>query len=111
MATMEYKGYIGTVTYDDTDEIFHGRVINVPDTITFQGRSVEELRAALEESVEDYLELCAEDGVEPQKPFSGKIPLRLDPELHREVAVAASREGKSLNKFVKDVLAEAVTAH
>jgi predicted HicB family RNase H-like nuclease len=65
MATMDYKGYVGTVVYDDTDEIFHGRVINVADTITFQGRSVKELRAALRGSVEDYIAMCEEDGVKP----------------------------------------------
>ena len=64
---MEYKGYIGKVEFDDEVGIFHGEVINVRDVITFQGESVQEIRQAFQDSVEDYLEFCAERGEEPEK--------------------------------------------
>ena len=108
MAVMEYQGYIGAIEYDEEQEIFHGRVVNTRDVITFEGRSVEELQRALADSIEDYVEMCKEEGAEPEKPFSGKFQVRLDPALHREVVVAATREHKSLNTFVKEAIIDHV---
>ena len=109
---LEYKGYIGTVTLDSDAHIFHGEVINTRDVITFQGRSVEELEKALKDSVDDYLEWCKEDGVEPEKPYSGRFNLRISPELHREVAIEAKKRNISLNSFVeKAVLDELAIGH
>jgi predicted HicB family RNase H-like nuclease len=105
---MEYKGYIAKVELDNEAEIFHGEVINLRDVITFQGTSVAELQQALQESVEDYLAFCAERGEEPEKPFSGKFSLRLDPELHRQIALQARLENKSLNSWVNERLQEVV---
>lgn len=68
---LKHKGYIGSAEFDDEDEVFHGRVIGIRDVITFQGISVEELKDAFTDSVEDYLEFCAERGEEPEKPYSG----------------------------------------
>lgn len=102
---MEYKGYLGQVTFDPEAAIFHGEVINTRDVITFQGRSVEELQQALQDSVEDYLAWCAERGKEADKPFSGRFVLRLSPQLHRAVALAARRSGQSLNGWIAERLA------
>ena len=66
---MEYKGYLSHVEFDDEADIFHGEVINIRDVITFQGKSVDELRQAFEDSVEDYLDFCAEREEEPDKPL------------------------------------------
>ena len=104
---MEYKGYIGRVAFDDEAEIFHGEVVNLRDVITFQGRSVDELRRALADSVDDYLAWCAERGKSPDKPFSGKFVVRVDPEIHRSVSAAARQAGKSLNAWVAERLAAA----
>jgi predicted HicB family RNase H-like nuclease len=101
---MEYKGYIGKVEYDDEAGIFHGEVINLRDVITFQGEAVDELRQAFRESVDDYLEFCAERGEQPEKPFSGKFILRIPPELHRKIYVRAKTSDKSLNSWVTEVL-------
>jgi predicted HicB family RNase H-like nuclease len=76
---MEYKGYLSRIEFDDEANIFHGEVINIRDVITFQGKSVDELRKAFEDSVEDYLAFCAERGEEPNKPFSGRFTVRLSP--------------------------------
>lgn len=104
---MEYKGYVGQVEFDDDANIFHGEVINLRDVVTFQGSSVVELRKAFEESVDDYLEFCAERGESPEKPYSGKFMVRLEPELHKMLAVRAKKERKSLNALVHDTLAHA----
>ena len=95
MNAMAYKGYEAIVDYDADAELFHGEVVNTRDVITFQGRSVEELKAALADSVEDYLAFCRERGEDPEKPYSGQFVVRVDPALHRAVAAAAKRAGAS----------------
>ena len=107
---MEYKGYIGKVDFDDEAGIFHGEVINTRDVITFQGASVDEIRKAFHDSVEDYLAFCQQLGQEPDKPFTGKFMLRLPPDLHRRAYIAARQAGKSLNAWIADSL-DKTTAH
>ncbi len=101
---MEYKGYLGIVEYDSDAKIFHGDIINTRDVITFQGSTVHEIETAFRESIDDYLSWCKEEGVEPEKPYSGKFNLRLSPELHKEVAVTAKRMKVSINSFVEKAL-------
>ena len=103
---MEYKGYFANVEFDDEANIFHGEVINLRDVITFQGKTVNELRKAFEDSVDDYLEFCAERGEDPEKPYSGKFMVRVAPELHKIIAIRARKDGKSLNAWVHDALAK-----
>jgi predicted HicB family RNase H-like nuclease len=107
MSAMTYKGYEGVVTFDAEAGIFHGEIVNTRDVVTFQGRSVDDLRQALADSVEDYLAFCRERGEEPEKPFSGQFVVRIDPLLHRAAASTARREGLSLNKWVARVLERA----
>lgn len=104
---MKYKGYEAIVEFDDMAEQFHGEVVNTRDVITFAGKSVAELRKALRDSVEDYCAWCAERGKQPEKPFSGRFVLRLDPETHRAVTVAARLAGMSLNSWAATRLATA----
>ena len=105
---MKYKGYEAVVQFDEDAGIFHGEVINTRDVITFEGRSVDELRQALVDSIADYRAMCAEDGVEPEKPFSGRFLVRIEPELHRQAYLAAAHARKSLNAFVKEAISERV---
>lgn len=102
-----YKGYIGHVEFDDEADIFHGEVINTRDVITFQGKTVAEIKKAFRESVNDYLAFCKERNEEPEKPFSGKFNLRIDPELHRQVYIAAKQNKVSINHWI----AEAIKHH
>lgn len=104
---LSYKGYTGHVEYDDEAGIFHGEVLDLRDVITFQGRSVEEIEQAFRESVDDYLEFCEQRGEMPDKPFSGRLMLRLPPHLHRKAYVSAVREGKSLNQWIAERLERA----
>ena len=101
---MNYRGYEAAIELDEAAGIFHGEVINTRDVITFQGSSVEDLRQAFAESVEDYLEFCASRNEEPDKPFSGKLLVRMSPDLHRHVFHEAQRSGKSLNAYIVDRL-------
>ena len=105
---MEYKGYIAKVEFDDQDNTFHGEVINLRDVITFEGQSVEELREAFRDSVDDYLDFCAERGEDPERPFSGKFSVRMDPELHRKLTIQARLANKSLNSWLNDALKDLV---
>jgi predicted HicB family RNase H-like nuclease len=99
---MEYRGYVGIAEFDDEAGILHGEVINIKDVITFQGKSVDELRTAFKDSIDDYIEFCEERGEEPDKPFSGKVMLRMTPEQHRLISLAAKKSGKSLNRWVAE---------
>jgi predicted HicB family RNase H-like nuclease len=110
IAVVEYKGYVGKVEFDDEAGIFHGEVIDTRDVITFQGRSVDELKTAFQEPIDDYLAFCKQRGEEPNKPFSGQFVTRIPPELHRQVNLAASISGKSLNAWVAEQLQAAVAS-
>ena len=105
---LSYKGYIGHVEFDDENEIFTGEVINTKDVITFQADSAHDLKQAFVDSIDDYLDFCAERNESPEKPFSGKFNLRIPPELHREAYVAAKQSGMSLNSWVCDILKHAI---
>lgn len=103
---LSYKGYHGRVEFDDDADIFHGEVIDLNDVITFQGKSVDELKQAFQESIDDYLEFCKQRGEEAEKPFSGRMMVRLPSEVHRKIYLQAKKEGKSLNEFISRKLAE-----
>ena len=105
---MEYKGYIGKVEIDEEAGILYGEVINVRDVITFEGESVDEIQKAFRESVDDYLDFCAQRGESPEKPFSGKFVVRLPAELHRKAYIQARLKDKSLNSWVTEVLETAL---
>ena len=106
---MEYKGYFGTVEYDSQAKIFHGDIINTKDVITFQGTTVKEIEQAFKDSIDDYVAWCKEEGVEPEKPYSGRFNIRLSPELHRKTAILAKKKHMSLNNFVEKAIINEIT--
>ena len=105
--TMTYKGYSARIEYDDEDGIFTGRLAGISDGVGFHADTVEALRDAFHEAVEDYVETCAKVSKEPQKAFSGQVMFRVDPEVHRKAALAAELSGKSLNQWAEEVLGRA----
>ena len=107
---MTYKGYGCAIRFDDEAEIFHGEVTGLRDVVTFQGRTVDELKAAFQESVDDYLEYCESRGEAPDKPFSGRFLLRVDPTLHRRLVEVSAAAGESLNSWVASRLGELTRA-
>lgn len=105
--TMTHKGYAARIEYDDDDGLFTGRIAGIRDRVGFHGETVEELREAFREAVEDYIETCAQIGKEPQKAYSGQVMFRVSPEVHRKAALAAELSGKSLNQWAEEVLERA----
>jgi predicted HicB family RNase H-like nuclease len=101
---MNYQGYAARIEYSEEDGLFNGHIAGIRDVVGFHGESVQELRAAFEEAVVDYLDTCAKLGRAPQKPYSGNISLRLEPALHATVAVKAQLAHKSINQWVTEVL-------
>jgi predicted HicB family RNase H-like nuclease len=98
---MEYKGYIGgPIDFDPEENTFSGIVAGLRDVIHFEGASAKELTRAFRESIDSYLELCAETGQQPDRPFNGKILVRTEPELHRKAALRAAVEGVSLSRWI-----------
>jgi predicted HicB family RNase H-like nuclease len=104
MTTMTHDGYLATVELDEAAGLFHGEVVNTRDVLTFQGRTLDELRTAFADTIADYVEWCRERGKEPERPYSGNFTVRLPPELHRRIASTAARQHKSLNAFVVEAL-------
>ena len=107
---MNYKGYSATVEYDSDDRCFHGIVTNIADTVYFEGTSVNELEKAFRAAIDAYLAHCKKIGKSPDKPFSGKFNVRLDPALHRQAATLARASGKSLNTLVAEALQQGVAS-
>ncbi len=101
---LTYKNYVGHVEFDDDADIFHGEIINTRDVITFQGKTVKELKKAFIDSIEEYIAFCADLNEEPEKPFSGKFNLRVDPEIHRKAYIAARKSGESLNSWITQAI-------
>jgi len=102
--TMTYKNYAARIEYDDEDGLFVGRIAGISDRVGFHADTVEGLRDAFHDAVEDYIEVCAEVGKEPQKTYSGQVMFRVNPDVHRKAAMAAELSGKSLNQWAEEVL-------
>ena len=101
---MTYKGYAARIEFDAEDRIFFGRLTGIRDIVTFHGQTVDELEAAFKDAVDHYLDTCAKLGDAPNKPYSGKLTLRIPPKVHAAIASAAETSGKSLNKWVAELL-------
>ena len=106
MTTMTHDGYLATLEVDEEAGVIHGRVVNARAVLTFEGETLPELRAAFADTIADYREWCAERGVEPEKPYSGTLSLRIAPELHRRVAEKAAKVVESINQFIAERLEE-----
>ena len=107
MNTMTFNGYTARVEFDERDNIFVGRILGIRNIISFHGETVGQLRSEFELAVNDYLADCKEQGVRPEKPASGKLLLRVPPEVHGRAIIAAQAAGKSLNQWVTEVLQRA----
>jgi predicted HicB family RNase H-like nuclease len=105
--SMMYKGYAARIEFDAEDEIFVGRLAGITDIVSFHGTTVEELKTSFQEAVDHYLAVSEKTGIPPQKPYSGKLMLRVPPEVHAHAAMMAEAHGMSLNQWAAKVLAEA----
>ena len=110
MNTMTYKGYIGSVAFSEKDNVFFGKIEGINGLVNFEGESVKELTNAFHEAVEDYIAYCKDEGIEPDKSYSGSLNVRLSPTIHRQIAILAKQAGLSLNAYIKDALEKKVNA-
>lgn len=107
---MQYKGYAARVEYSPEDRCFVGRVLGIRDVVGFHGKSVAELERDFRETMEFYFDTCRKEGKDPDRPYSGKLVLRLPPELHRQIALASETSGKSINDVILEALRDSATA-
>lgn len=107
MSVLKYRNYVARVEFDPEDEVFVGHLAGINDIVGFHGDSVDGLKAAFREAVDDYLETCAKLGKKPERPFSGRVMFRVDPEVHASAALAAELAGKSLNQWAEETLSQA----
>lgn len=105
---MEYKGYLGSVEFSEEDALFYGKVLGIRALISYEGSTARELLADFHGAVDDYLELCAQQGKDPERAYKGSFNVRISPELHKQAAVAAMAHNMSLNSFVESSIAQAV---
>lgn len=106
---MNYKGYTGhIVDFDEETGMLHGRVLGLRDVVTFEAETIPAAIEEFKKSLDVYLAFCEKQGKSPEKPYSGEFRLRLSPELHRELAIKAELERKSMNEFVVERLEAAV---
>ncbi len=110
MNTMTYQGYTARIEFDDRDNIFWGKVLGIDDSITVEGDTVVQLTQDFHNAIDFYLEDCAALGKRPKKSASGKLLLRVPPELHAAALVKAQSVGKSLNQWATDVIDSATHA-
>ena len=110
MNTMTYKGYLGSVAYSEKDNVFFGKIEGINGLVNFEGESVKELTDALHEAVDDYLAYCEEEGIVPDKSYTGVLNVRLTPAIHRQIAILARQAGLTLNAFIKEAVEEKVEA-
>lgn len=109
MGNLKYKGYTGNVEYDEDGNYFYGHVLGLhKNGISYEGATAEELKKDFEDGIDDYLEGCRANGIEPEKPYSGKIVLRMSSGLHSLAAEKANSKGISLNEFIKKAIEAAV---
>ena len=102
--TINYKGYFGSVEFSDEDDVFFGRIIGINDRITFEGIDVKSLRQDFENAVDEYLETCLHLGKEPEKTYKGTFNVRINPKLHRKLALYSVSNGKTLNATVEEAI-------
>ena len=109
MGYLKYKGYTGSVEYSEEDKCLFGKVLGMEkDHITYEGTTVEELTMDFQGAIDDYLQLCVENSIEPRKPYTGVLNVRLTPEIHSGAAMAANKAGISINAFIKNAVAKAL---
>jgi predicted HicB family RNase H-like nuclease len=105
---LHYKDYTGSVAFSEHDAVFHGKVVGIKALISFEGDSVSAITEDFHNAVDEYLTHCAENGQMPEKPFKGSFNVRVDADLHRKAALAASARGVSLNALVEDAIRQCV---
>jgi predicted HicB family RNase H-like nuclease len=108
MNIMKVDGYHAKIEYDDELDLFRGEILGLSGGADFYGKNPKELRAEFKKSLQVFLDVCQEKGIEPRRSFSGKFNLRIPPELHEKLAIEAQAQGKSINTLAQEALQERV---
>ncbi len=101
---MNYNDYVGSVEYSDADKVYYGKVLGIRSLISYEGVDMKALKIDFEEAVDDYLDLCARKGIEPEKPYSGIFTVSISPELHRQLAVFSNQHDQSLDVSIEKAI-------
>lgn len=110
MNTMTVDGFHAKIEYDAELDQFRGEILGLTGGADFYGKSPRELRTEFKRSLAVFLEVCREKGIEPRRSYSGKFNLRISPDLHEKLAIAAQAEGKSINTLAQEALEQRVAA-
>ncbi len=110
MNTMSYKGYVGSISFSEKDDLFFGKVEGIDGLVNFEGRSVDELKASFHDAVDEYIEYCIANGMAAHKSYTGNLNVRISAETHSRIAYLADRAGISINAFIKDALDQKVAS-
>lgn len=108
MNTMTLDGYHARIEYDPDLDMFRGEILGLNGGADFYGRNPRELRAEFRKSLQVFLDVCREKGIEPRRHYSGKFNLRIPPELHEQLAIVAQARGKSINALAQEALQKIV---
>jgi len=104
MNTMTVDGFHANIEYDEELDLFRGEILGLNGGADFYGKNPKELRSEFKKSLQVFLDVCQEKGIEPKRNFSGKFNLRISPELHEQLAIAAQAQGKSINLLAQEAL-------
>ena len=107
---LEYKGYYGTVEFSSADGVLFGKVIGIKGLISYEGDSINSLKSDFEGAIDDYLEICASEGIEPQRAYKGKFNVRVSPEVHKSLVLYSASHGQTLNSTVEEAIRKYVMA-
>jgi predicted HicB family RNase H-like nuclease len=102
--TIEYKGYVGSIEFSESDSLFYGKVMGIRSLISYEGTNAVELVGDFRAAVDEYLDLCKKDGVEPEVAYKGRFNVRISPELHKQAVIYAASQKLSLNSFVESAI-------
>ena len=110
MNTMTIDGYHAKIEYDPDLDLFRGEILGINSGADFFGKNPKELRLEFKRSLQVFLAVCKEKGFEPRRHFSGKFNLRIPPELHEKLAIAAQAQVKSINTLAQEALLERIAS-
>ena len=110
MNLMSVDGYYARIEYNSDTDLFRGEILGLSGGADFYGANPDELRREFKKSLDVFLEVCKEQGIQPRRQFSGRFNLRIPPELHEQLAMAAEAQGKSLNALAQETLQKSLTA-
>lgn len=110
MNTMNYNGYLASISFSEEDNVFFGKIEGIEALVTFESDNVQGLKEEFHKAVEDYIAFCEEEGIDPHKSYTGVLNVRLTPEIHSRVAVVAKLKGISINAFIRSAVEQSLAS-